>query len=128
MRAPNRDAPHGPRLGDSAKPLDNGGNENIRGRMRYSMRTGGHELRGADQKVKQKNTCGGGRETNLIDTQERVQIVTGRNVYLVNLSMIWCTPCGSSTTFVPSHFALFVNSAQSSLMSTSCADAQRRAQ
>ena len=38
----------------------------------------------------------------------------------LSASMICVTPEGSSTTFVPSHFALFVNSVHSSLMSMSC--------
>lgn len=38
----------------------------------------------------------------------------------VSVSMMCETPEGSSTTFVPSHFALFVNSVHSSLMSMSC--------
>jgi hypothetical protein len=37
-----------------------------------------------------------------------------------NLLRIWLTPAGSRTTLVPSHFALFVNSAHSSLISTFC--------
>ena len=40
--------------------------------------------------------------------------------FAARVSMMWCTPCGSSTTFVPSHRALLVNSEQSSLMSRSC--------
>ena len=36
-----------------------------------------------------------------------------------SVSMMWCTPSGSSTTLVPSHRALLVNSVHSSLMSTS---------
>lgn len=39
--------------------------------------------------------------------------------FAASVSMMWCTPSGSSTTFVPSHRALLVNSEQSSLMSTS---------
>ena len=39
-------------------------------------------------------------------------------ILVVNFSNIELTPCGSSTTFVPSQRALSVNSEQSSLMST----------
>ena len=41
-------------------------------------------------------------------------------ILALSVSMICVTPEGSSTTFVPSHLALFVNSVHSSLMSISC--------